>query len=71
MRAPHPAEPRPNRFQAQCCHCRYLVNAGNGLTEKLMGTTNGWRTYHISCGEKAVANTDATPASPLVSAGRV
>lgn len=49
----HPADPRPNRFAARCCHCKHPVAAGDGYTEKVMGTTSQWRTYHAPCDRAA------------------
>lgn len=53
MRDDHPAVPRPNRFSAKCCHCGNWVAAGQGATEKVMGTARQWRTYHVACDQKA------------------
>jgi hypothetical protein len=46
-RAPHPAETRTNRYEARCAKCGHIVKAGEGTTEKIMGTTKGWRTEHL------------------------
>lgn len=47
IRAPHPAEERPNLYPAPCAKCGHMVKAGEGVTSKVMGTTRKWRTEHL------------------------
>lgn len=56
MRSDHPANPHPNRYAGKCCHCGKRVDAGEGQMEKIMGTTRGWRVYHVPCDQ--IANPD-------------
>lgn len=53
MRSDHPANPHPNRYPSKCCHCGGKIEAGAGFMEKIMGTTRGWRVYHLACDQKA------------------
>ncbi len=47
MSKDHPAEQRPNRYQAKCATCGFMVEPGDGLTSKVMGKTREWRTVHL------------------------
>lgn len=39
MAKSHPAEERTNRYPARCAKCGNMVKAGEGVTAKVMGTT--------------------------------
>jgi hypothetical protein len=49
----HPANPHTNRYPSTCCICRQRVGSGEGFMEKIMGTTRGWRVYHLACDQAA------------------